>query len=58
METNHEERLFRKLVPTFYPGDAVGKQILGTCGKGLATVLDLPLKNITYGTAGEEQQRY
>ena len=41
MERNHAERLFRKLVPTFYPGHAVGKQILGTCGKGLATALDL-----------------
>ena len=41
MERNHEERLFRKLVPIFYPGHAVGKQILGTCGKGLATALDL-----------------
>ena len=41
MERNHEERLFRKLVPTFYPGYAVGKQMLGICGKGLATALDL-----------------
>ena len=24
----------------FYPGHAVGKQMLGTCGKGLATALD------------------
>ena len=40
MERNHEERLFRKLIPTFYPGHVVGKQILGTCGKGLATALD------------------
>ena len=33
MERNHEERLFRKLFPTFYPGHAVGKQMLGTCGR-------------------------
>ena len=41
MERNHEERLFRKLVPTFYPGHAVGKQMLVTCGKGVATALYL-----------------
>ena len=41
MERNHEERLFRKLVPIFYSGHAVGKQILGTCGRGLATAFDL-----------------
>ena len=41
MERNHAERLFRKLIPTFYPGHVVGKQMLGTCGKGLATALDL-----------------
>ena len=35
MERNHEEGLFRKLVPTFYPGH------VGTCGKGFPTALDL-----------------
>ena len=40
MERNHEEWLFRKLVPIFYPGHAVGNQMLGTCGKGLVTALD------------------
>ena len=40
IDRNHEVRLFRKLVPIFYPGHAVGNQMLGTCGKGLATALD------------------
>ena len=51
MERNHEERLFRKLVPIFYPGHVVGKQMLGICGKGLATALDLTAEEYSSGTA-------
>ena len=32
VERNHGERLFRKLLPTFYSGHAVGKHTLGTYG--------------------------
>ena len=43
MERNNEERLFRKLVPTFHPGHAVGKKIL--------TALDLTAEEYSSGTA-------
>ena len=46
VERNHEERLVRKLLPTFYLGHAVGKQMLGTYGEVLTTANDLTTQEI------------
>ena len=46
MEKNSGERLYRKLLPTFYSGHAVGKNTLGTYGEVLTTANDLTIQEI------------
>ena len=41
LEKNHGQRLFRKLLPTYFPGQAVGKHTLASYGKRLATAIGL-----------------
>ena len=46
VERNHGERLFRKLLPTFYRGHAVGKHTSGTYGQVLTSAIDLTTQEI------------
>ena len=46
VERNHAERLFRKLLPTFYSGHAVDKYTLGTYAEVGRTAIDLNTQEI------------
>ena len=46
VEKKSGERLYRKLLPTFYSGHAVDKYTLGTYGEVLTTAMDLTTQKI------------